>query len=287
MHRAGIQFILAIASIAACHAQGPLTYQTPAGTGPLQNITGQLGPNEFEVLYRIHISDPASFSATTANSLSSGLDTRLYLFTLTGVGIAFNDDDSDADISSTLPPGNPLYAGIAPGDYLLGLSTFETAPYGPDDNSVFSNTTGGVNGTNPYGAGMLAYWGEDPISGFGSFEIDLTGATYATAVKLNVATSPGSGVAGSTYVNVTGSGFAGAPAAPANVIVSFAAACGGAPVMSTAASSVRLILGTSYRVQFHVPSAIVPGTYFVAINDDSPGDVNFVSSNCSQLTVTP
>jgi hypothetical protein len=174
-----------------------------------------------------------------------------------------------------LPAGNSLYAGIVPGDYLLALSTFDTVPYGSDDNSVFDDLTGGVNGPNPYGSGTLAYWGQDPISPYGGYEIDLTGVTYAAAVKLNVATSPGSGVAGSSYVNVTGSGFPSGAITPANVVVSLGSACGGPPVATTTASSVRLILGSSDRVQFEIPSSVAPGTYFVTLNDDFSGDANF------------
>jgi hypothetical protein len=289
MYRAGIGFALALASVMAppCKAQGtPIVYQTPSGTGSLQKIVGQFGESDYEFLYRIHISDPAAFSATTANSATSGLDTRLYLFTLAGAGIAFNDDDSDADISSTLPAGNSLYAGIVPGDYLLAISGFDTVPYGSDDNAVFSDLTGGVNGPNTYGSGTLSYWGEDPIAPDGSYEIDLRGVTYAAAVKLNLATSPGSGMAGSAYVNVTGSGFPGGVITPVNVVVSLGSACGGPPVAATTASSVKLILGNSDRVQFEIPSSLAPGTYFVQLNDDFTGDANFVSANCSQLIVT-
>ena len=91
MYRAGIGFTLVLASASALvtvspsKAQGtPIVYQTPSGTGSLQKIVGQFGESDYEFLYRIHISDPAAFSATTANSATSGLDTRLYLFTLAG-----------------------------------------------------------------------------------------------------------------------------------------------------------------------------------------------------------
>jgi hypothetical protein len=289
MYRAGIGIALALASVMAspCKAQGtPVVYQTPSGTGPLQMLVGQFGQNDFEFVYRIHIADPAAFSATTANTATSGLDTRLYLFTLAGAGIAFNDDDGDADISSTLPAGNSLYAGIVPGDYLLAISGFDTVPYGSDDNAVFDDLTGGVDGPNPYGSGTLSYWGEDPIAPNGNYEIDLTGVTYAAAIKLNVATAPGSGMAGSSYVNVTGSGFPSGAITPANVVVSLGSACGGPPAATTTAASVKLILGSSYRVQFQIPSSVAPGTYYVTVNDDFSGDANFVSGNCSELIVT-
>ena len=144
--------------------------------------------------------------------------------------------------------------------------------------------TGGVNG--PSSAAALATWGDDPEGNQGSYEIDFTGTTYVTAVKLNVATTPDSGVTGITYVNVTASGVPAGPIKPANVVVSLATTCGSAPVALTAAYSVIHILGTSYRIEFQIPGGLTPGNYFVGINEDGSGDANFVSGNCSGLIVT-
>jgi hypothetical protein len=107
--------------------------------------------------------------------------------------------------------------------------------------------------------------------------------TAPARVKLNVTTTPGSGLAG-TYVNIIGSGFPKGTLNPANVKVDLAASCGGPPLATTRATSVVPIIGTSDRIQFRIPG-LAPGRYYVAISDLALGDAKFSSSNCSMLTV--
>ena len=57
------------------------------GTNPLEAIRGQPTATDFADLYAINITSPGSFSATTVNSYSRGLDTVLFLFTSSGAGI--------------------------------------------------------------------------------------------------------------------------------------------------------------------------------------------------------
>jgi hypothetical protein len=109
--------------------------------------------------------------------------------------------------------------------------------------------------------------------------------TAPPRVKLNVTTTPGSGVTGTTYVNIIGSGFPKGTVNPANVTVSLAASCGGPPLATTRATSVVPIMGTSDRVQFRIPG-LAPGLYYVTISDVTVGDANFWSGSCSKLTVT-
>jgi hypothetical protein len=99
-----------------------------------------------------------------------------------------------------------------------------------------------------------------------------------------VTATPSSGVSGTTYVNVIGSGFPKGTVNPANVSVKLAASCGGPPLATTHATSVMPIMGTSERVQFRIP-VLAPGLYYVAITDLAVGDANFSSLNCSVLTV--
>jgi hypothetical protein len=125
-------------------------------------------------------------------------------------------------------------------------------------------------------------------------------------VTLNPTTTPGTGVAGTDTVGVTGSGFVAGTITPGNVIVSLAASCGGTPVGYAQAAAVTAAVGTAtavtsaagtkhavtsggggttQQVQFQVP-AVAAGTYFVAMEDLAAGDVNFTSSSCSSLIVT-
>src|SRR6187402_3631151 len=74
----------------------PGTAQIAAGSGPLTSILGQIDSSADDDIYRIRISDPANFSASSNNSgtqLSVDHDTILFLFDEFGFGIIANDDD--------------------------------------------------------------------------------------------------------------------------------------------------------------------------------------------------
>jgi hypothetical protein len=103
-------------------------------------------------------------------------------------------------------------------------------------------------------------------------------------IKLNVTTTPSSGVTGTTDVNITGSGFPKGTLNPANVVVDLAASCGGPPLGTTRATSIVPIIGTSDRVQFVIPR-LDPGLYYVSISDQADDNAYFSSANCSMLTV--
>jgi hypothetical protein len=152
--------------------------------------------------------------------------------------------------------------------------------------AIIPDVTSGVSGPNPDTQSSLSYWGHDPLSDYGPYEIDLTGAAFGTAVKLDIATTPSSGIAGVSYVNVTASGVPTSTIRPANLVMSFATGCGGAPVAVTTASNVVHILGTSYRFPFEMPAGLPAGAYSVGIAENGSGDANFVSGNCSELIVT-
>lgn len=103
-------------------------------------------------------------------------------------------------------------------------------------------------------------------------------------IKLNVTTSPSSGVTQTSYVNITGSGLPAGTLTAANVIVNLATSCGGTVVGTTNATSIVPIIGTSDRVQFLIPG-LDAGVYYVTMSDLADGDANFSSGNCSMLTV--
>jgi len=105
-------------------------------------------------------------------------------------------------------------------------------------------------------------------------------------VKLNAATVPSSGTAGTSTVNVTGTGFPSGAIPAANVMVSVSTSCGGSPT-STAATTVQNIIGSSDKVGFVIPSSLAAGSYFVSISGTSASSVSFSSGNCSALQVLP
>ena len=113
-------------------------------------------------------------------------------------------------------------------------------------------------------------------------------ATVPASVKQNTATAPSSGVAGVSTVNITASGVpSGTPAA--NVTIKLAPTCtvgASGPVageVDATAISVRVILGTTDRINFSLPAALAQGTYFAQISDPTDG---FAGGNCSIVMVT-
>ena len=108
-----------------------------------------------------------------------------------------------------------------------------------------------------------------------------------TSVKLNVATSPSSGIAGTSLIWVTGSGFPAGAINLSSVTIELQTACGTtAGQTSAVAAAARTIIGTSDKIEFQIPSSLATGNYFVSISGSTTGGAAFTSSNCSGLSVT-
>jgi hypothetical protein len=124
---------------------------------------------------------------------------------------------------------------------------------------------------------------------FGGLLLCLVGAQPAFCqLTLTADTSPTSGVAGVTNVNVTASHVPAGTIVPVNVIATFASTCGGAAVTTLAANSVKVVLGTTDRVNVNIPASLVTGNYFVTLADHAAGDADFTTNagSCSLVTVT-
>jgi hypothetical protein len=106
------------------------------------------------------------------------------------------------------------------------------------------------------------------------------------AANLSTWTTPDNGVAGVNSVNITAGLIPAGTITPANVVVSFATSCGGAPVATAKANSVVTIIGSTKRFNVTIPAALATGLYFVTISDAAAGDANFTSANCSKVNVT-
>ncbi len=108
-----------------------------------------------------------------------------------------------------------------------------------------------------------------------------------TSVKLNASASPSSGIAGTSLIWVTGSGFPSGAIDPASVTIEIQTACGTtAGETSAMATAARSIIGTSDKVQFQIPASVATGKYFVSISGSTTGGAAFTSGNCSALSVT-
>ena len=124
---------------------------------------------------------------------------------------------------------------------------------------------------------------------FGGLLLCLVGAQPAfSQVTLAAGTSPSSGVAGVTNVNVTGSSVPAGTIGAANVIATFASTCGGAAVTTQAANSIKVVLGTTDRFNVNIPAGLATGNYFVTIADHAAGDADFTTNagSCSLVAVT-
>jgi len=120
-----------------------------AGTN---TIVGAIASLDDEDLFRITITDFSQFSATVLGDGGDPLnDSQVFLFDLSGAGIAHNDDISTVNRSSALAMGNGLYSGLSAGEYLIGVTGWNNDPYyavSPDLEKIFPdpNYDGGGNG---------------------------------------------------------------------------------------------------------------------------------------------
>jgi len=144
------------------------------GANPLTAINGTIsGPIDADV-FRIYISSPATFSATTCCGFASGSlsDTQLFLFTPTGFGILANDN-FNGQFAALL--GN-VVPGLTPGEYLLAITSSDVDPIG-EFGEIFPDVGGftppdSFRGTRP----LVFFIGSS--SGVGTYTINLTGASF-------------------------------------------------------------------------------------------------------------
>jgi hypothetical protein len=156
---------------------------------PLTEILGTFNAATDADLYVINLTNPATFSASTNNSVTNlgGQDTALFLFSASGAAIATNDDaPGGTTTDSTLPACNTLYASLAAGTYYLGISEsgnepVNTAnqllfkPYPGGDTTAIRGPASGVNPTTEANFNGNSFAG----GGSGNYEIDLTSTTTA------------------------------------------------------------------------------------------------------------
>ena len=146
---------------------------------PLTAITGSIAPTGADAdLYRIFITNPATFSASTVGG--SSLDTSLFLFDLNGRALIANDDASGLVLQSTLPAGNATLSALGAGIYYLGISLSGNEPVNSVNDYLFSqglstDVRTAASGLNP--VTLTTFEGIPFASETGAYGIALTGAT--------------------------------------------------------------------------------------------------------------
>jgi hypothetical protein len=169
----------------------PGTAETTTGVGSLDSILGAIASGTDADMYRISITSPAAFSATTVGTTGTLGDTQLFLFRLSGIGIASNDDSpAGGTLRSALPLGNALLTALAPGDYYLVVVGYDTDPTSAG-GEIFPDSpfTGVFGPTGPGGGSAITGYGG--TSATGTYTIALTGAGFAGAVGAVVPAPPG------------------------------------------------------------------------------------------------
>jgi hypothetical protein len=155
------------------------TAQSTNGAGSLTSIAGTLSSGTDVDLFRIYISSPAAFSASTIGGAS--FDTQLFLFNAGGFGVYANDDS--VGLLSRLPAGHansPTSTGL----YYLGISQYNRDPFSSGGLIFPSSPFTGVFGpTGPGGALPLNSWSGSSGSG-GGYTITLTGASFSHTASL-------------------------------------------------------------------------------------------------------
>jgi hypothetical protein len=161
------------------------TAQVTAGIGQLNSISGVASHDTDGDIYKIHISDPAHFIATTANG--AAFDTLLFLFDTAGHMWLGQDDDQG--LQSTLFFAGALQVPPA-GDFFLAVSPFNLYLWDAQGVDFFdhpaANFVGGL--TSPVTNNSVFIW-QNPIWQFDHFEflghpfgpyvVQLTGAEFA------------------------------------------------------------------------------------------------------------
>jgi len=110
-----------------------------------------------------------------------------------------------------------------------------------------------------------------------------------STIALSPATAPTSGQPGVTSITITGSGFPTGTILAADVDVALEPASGGAAV-TTKATSIATLVGSTRRVVFLIPVSInvgAPTLYRASVSGRTTANVTFVSGNKATLTVNP
>ncbi len=153
----------------------PHTAQSTTGIGAVDTITGSITNASDVDMYRIHITDPALFTATVSDFPA---DSTLWLFDRDGNFLASNDDS--ATLLSHIGYDYANWPELAEGDYFLAVTGLGNEPRDGGDAPLSVDVGAGYNGL-PNGAGPLAAWVHVDDDQEGDYTITLTGASFSSA----------------------------------------------------------------------------------------------------------
>jgi hypothetical protein len=149
------------------------------GAGPVTEIQGSFIDAADVDLYRVCVSEGASFSASTIGATT--LDTQMYLLDSQGYGIYANDDSSGS--RGSLLPARHRFSPRAGGEFFLGLSAFNRDPQS-SQGEIFPNSFNRMIYPDSI-VDAAGFGGGEPLTGWagrasgpaGTYRITLTGTT--------------------------------------------------------------------------------------------------------------
>ena len=160
------------------------------GSAPMMEIQGSFYDSADTDLYRLCLSDGASFSASTLGGTT--VDTQMFLFDSQGYGVYANDDAGGS--RGSLLPAHHRFSPRAGGEFFLGISVFNRDPQS-SLGDIFLNSFNrtiypdGIIDANGFGASQpLIDWAGRASGPAGAYRIALTGTaacdTTAPAIDL-------------------------------------------------------------------------------------------------------
>jgi hypothetical protein len=159
------------------------------GSGAVTSILGSFSGGGDVDMYRVCLTDGASFSATTVGATT--LDTQLFLLDGNGLGV-YSNDDAAIGVRGSRLPSDHRFSPVGPGVYFLALSSFNNDPQsdaGEIFPDLFSTSLYPDMVVNAAGVGA-----DEPIVGWsgptrgppGLYRINVTGTTGCDTVPPTV-----------------------------------------------------------------------------------------------------
>lgn len=177
--------------------------QIPTGIGTLNSISGTLegsfllGRPDFQDVFKIFISNPSAFTATSIVPFVgfNDFDTQLWLFDELSFGVLGNDNIATFDTHGRLLPSSNDGSGAVvttPGIYYLAVSGFGSVPTSGGAGIFGFSVPLEISGPDgPGGAGAHDGWSADGATG--NYTIILTGTTTVPAPGAAMAIGAGLG----------------------------------------------------------------------------------------------
>jgi hypothetical protein len=163
-----------------------------ASLGPVSEIRGRLNSYLDVDMYKVCITDPASFSANTF--FGTAFDSELFLFDASGRGVTLNDD-ADETLQSLLT--STVVGTRNPGEYYLAVVAFNNDPFDSSAQALWDPFVGGERPADGPGAlNPVAAWQGEVIYAPGAYTITLQGVTYCAASTCGSADFDGDGDTG-------------------------------------------------------------------------------------------